>query len=421
MDDVDRLFECFKCGITPPQSALRERKRSKREPRHHDTSGQSDSPASVSVERRYKNAKGAAELLADKLISKSTEANKINSRKQFSPIVFYGSPRGLPPKRQSRLLRLLHEIRSDISDHSNLESPREVWATFPRQEEAINFSKEHQNIRIFSYQDHFSGQRRFLVSSYKEFWRRYKGIKANHRHHYEVILEGLPCHLYFDLEFSKKDNHDKNGDEMVDILIRVILEALRDKYSIHGCVDWIVELDSSTEDKFSRHLIIRVPGAAFKDNIHAGAFVNEICSRIDNAKDSEDLFQKLFICKDSASYGSVSQLFVDSAVYSRNRCFRLPLSSKAGKNSLLLPTGRFKCKDMCEEDMFMASLICNLDRDCKTLLVCKMDADCVKTLKFDTEVNQNIKYGSDNKELCDTAQDQIAKEQRKGTVGAEFP
>ncbi|CAM8906009.1 unnamed protein product [Rhodiola kirilowii] len=221
----------------------------------------------------------------------------------------------------------------------------------PRQDEAIKFTKEHQNVSIFSYQDHFSGQRRFLVSSYKEFWRRYKQIKANHRHYYEVIQEGLPCHLYFDLEFNNKENHDKNGDEMVDILIKEVLDALLDKYSIQGCDDWIVELDSSTADKFSRHLIVRVPGAAFKDNIHAGAFVAEICSRINNAKDSEDSLQKLFICKDSTSSGTVRQLFVDSAVYSRNRCFRLPLSSKAGKDSVLLPTGRFKCKDMCEEDM----------------------------------------------------------------------
>lgn len=29
-------------------------------------------------------------------------------------------------------------------------------------------------------------------------------------------------------------------------------------------------------DKFSRHLIIRIPKAAFKDNSHAGAFVSEV-------------------------------------------------------------------------------------------------------------------------------------------------
>ena len=39
-----------------------------------------------------------------------------------------------------------------------------------------------------------------------------------------------------------------------------------------------------------------------------------------------------------------------------------------------------------EEEMFMASLICNLDVDCEKLLVCKSDLDCIKTLHFDTEV-----------------------------------
>jgi len=59
--------------------------------------------------------------------------------------------------------------------------------------------------------------------------------------------QGLPCHLYFDLEFNRKVNLGKNGDEMVDLLISVVLEALHEKYEIHGDYDWIVELDSSTE------------------------------------------------------------------------------------------------------------------------------------------------------------------------------
>lgn len=39
-----------------------------------------------------------------------------------------------------------------------------------------------------------------------------------------------------------------------------------------------------------------------------------------------------------------------------------------------------------EEEMFMASLICNMDMDCEKLLICKMDVDCVKALHFDAEV-----------------------------------
>lgn len=37
--------------------------------------------------------------------------------------------------------------------------------------------------------------------------------------------------------------------------------------------------------------------------------------------------------------GGSKTLFVDTGVYTRNRAFRLYLSSKAGKDALLLPTG----------------------------------------------------------------------------------
>ncbi|KAL4578945.1 hypothetical protein LXL04_015078 [Taraxacum kok-saghyz] len=38
-----------------------------------------------------------------------------------------------------------------------------------------------------------------------------------------------PCHLYSDLEFNIKENAEKNGDEMVDLLILIAFEALFDK------------------------------------------------------------------------------------------------------------------------------------------------------------------------------------------------
>ncbi|GKA88925.1 hypothetical protein Tco_0810737 [Tanacetum coccineum] len=82
-------------------------------------------------------------------------------------------------------------------------------------------------------------------------------------------------------------------------------------------------------------------------------------------------------------------LFIDTAVYSKNRCFRLHLSSKAGKNSVLLPTRRFKCKEMSEEDVFMLSLICNVEAECEKLLTCNIDIGFINVLKYDTEHNKD--------------------------------
>lgn len=49
-----------------------------------------------------------------------TSKAKGSSSKKFSPIVFYGSPRGVPPKRPSSLWRLLREIRVDLSEQSRI-------------------------------------------------------------------------------------------------------------------------------------------------------------------------------------------------------------------------------------------------------------------------------------------------------------
>ncbi|KAL3351955.1 hypothetical protein AABB24_020182 [Solanum stoloniferum] len=394
MDDVDRLFECFKCGISPPQSAKRERKKGKQTVKQNDTLEKLSTSSDIFSSRSKGKVQNATdvELCLQNTSSSTTKIQSLKKGSQFSPLVFYGSPHGVPPKRPARLLRLLNEIRVDFNEQNKLS--QDIWATFPRQDEATKYAKEQTDARVFSYQDHVNGQRRFLVSTYKEFWRRYKTMNPKFRHHYEVIQEGLPCHLYFDLEFNKRENADKNEDEMVDLLIQVIFDAVKEKYSLEGNNDWVVELDSSNAEKFSRHLIIRFPKAAFKDNSHAGAFVTEICSRISSISEHDGRFRKLFVSKDSSSTDIPFQLFVDKAVYSRNRCFRLALSSKAGKSSVLLPSGRFKCKDMSEEEVFMASLICNMDADFEKLLICTVDLDCMKALQFDTESTRSFRQHS---------------------------
>nr|GEW87111.1 reverse transcriptase domain-containing protein [Tanacetum cinerariifolium] len=88
---------------------------------------------------------------------------------------------------------------------------------------------------------------------------------------------------------------------------------------------------------------------------------------------------------DSSPADVPGYLFIVTAVYSKNRCFSLQLSSKAGEILVLLPTGRFKCKEMSEEDVFMVSLIFNVEAECEKLLTCNMDIGFINVLKYDTE------------------------------------
>ncbi|KAF3796650.1 DNA-directed primase/polymerase protein [Nymphaea thermarum] len=358
----------------------------------------------------------------EKGFSSASISRKLNRGfKQISPGVFYGSPLGAPAKNPHQLLRLLNDT-DDLSKRTELiiryftfrrcwtvvdligacinvftylehqrfsqfsllhmvplltytAYKRGVWLTFPRQDDAIKFADSHEDVSVFSYQDHLSGQRRFLVSSYEEFWQRYSSMDSKFRHHYEVIQGGLPCHLYFDLEFNTQVNREHNGVHMVDLLTSFIFEVIHDTYGIYCKHDWVVELDSSTQEKFSRHLIIRIPYVAFKDNSHVGAFVAEVCSRITCERLKDPRFNQLYVAKDANSSESSTQIFLDKSVYSRNRCFRLPFSSKAGKQSVLLPTGRFKCNNLSKQQIFMESLICRMDVNCKELLTFNLEAN----------------------------------------------
>ncbi|XP_020393299.1 uncharacterized protein [Zea mays] len=119
--------------------------------------------------------------------SAAPSSTNSTSRKHMSPVVFYDSPQGAQVKKPRSFLRLLHVIRIDLKKQTDF-NPRDViWATFPRQDEEIRFSKAYTHTNVFCYQERMSGTRRFLVSTYDEFWKRYNDMDSKTRHHYEVI------------------------------------------------------------------------------------------------------------------------------------------------------------------------------------------------------------------------------------------
>lgn len=172
---------------------------------------------------------------------------------------------------------------------------------------------------------------------------------------------------------------------MVDIFIKYICQHLKNIYGVDCNRKYIIDLDSSTSSKFSRHLIFHLPGAVFKDNIHAGDFVLHICKLLErklrvgsefsankdvgsdsyqptwpksevltgngcvhtseiNAKIQEETQHETFtsvnlqelrelIVKDGK--GELG-IFCDQGVYTRNRNFRIFKSTKIGKDSHLV-------------------------------------------------------------------------------------
>lgn len=204
--------------------------------------------------------------------------------------------------------------------------------------------------------------------------------------------------FHADLEFKTEHNPERNGEAAVDATLRLLRAVLRDRLDLHMDDSWVLELDSSTESKFSRHIIIRVPGAAYADNSHVGAIVAEACAFIWDSRRTLASGQETTLLPDgdgSSGDAGVARvtaplagpalqanwwedlivkkadggetLLIDAGVYTRNRAFRLHLSSKADGEASLVPTGRFGTKGLTAEQVFMVALVCNVPPEARLL------------------------------------------------------
>ncbi|TNM85901.1 hypothetical protein fugu_008172 [Takifugu bimaculatus] len=285
--------------------------------------------------------------------------------------------------------------------------PSSVWNLYPRQSMAIAFAqrcKEAVHVFALEKENSLPGQRIYLVTSYSELWHYYRTYTHSLMHCYEVIPEGTVCKLYFDLEFYKPANKGADGKVMVSRLIRYVCDKLMEIYGITSTTCNVLNLDSSTEEKFSRHLIFNLKNAVFKDNIHVGRFIHAILQPIlstlkggrshNSGVNSSEISRAPDIsggkpAKTSESCGSPPTkrhkqeerdlgfllvknkdgqdcLFVDLGVYTKNRNFRLYKSSKAGKRTVfaVAEDNTFHAKPeksrSAEESVFLASLVCNV-------------------------------------------------------------
>ncbi|NXH92034.1 PRIPO protein, partial [Edolisoma coerulescens] len=301
--------------------------------------------------------------------------------------------------------------------------PSSVWKIFSRQAEAFNYVKTcEEDVHVFALEKNTqSGQRFYLVTTYKELWYYYtKGYKTSLMHCYEVIPEKDACKLYFDLEFCKPANPGADGKSMVMKLIELVSQKLKELYDVNCSSKDVLNLDSSTDEKFSRHLIFLPQNTVFKDNTHVGNFVRTILQPAIRLMESKaaviptEEAGHVFQCSEGAGLdGSLTnltavedaskdwpaiahktkdmemshqgenldfsflivndkegnkQLFVDLGkykFYTKNRNFRMYKSSKAGKNVILKIAEDNKFIPNCEKDVsleeayFLSSLICN--------------------------------------------------------------
>lgn len=133
---------------------------------------------------------------------------------------------------------------------------------------------------VFSAESTRDGRRYFFAAQPPALWERYCGMAPAGRHYYEIIRAGCPCHLYFDLEFGTATNPDADGPTAVAALVVLVRAAVKKAWGMEVQDRDILELDSSTPEKFSRHLTIRLQSAAWESNAHVGAFVADLCDAV---------------------------------------------------------------------------------------------------------------------------------------------
>jgi len=236
--------------------------------------------------------------------------------------------------------------------------------------------REKGRMRYFSLERHGDGRRAFVAASLEAFWAKYEALPAGHRHHYELIRADTPCRLYYDLEFSTETNPEFDGARAVDALARLTLERLASEHGVgiarrpattdtlatdgSDCdggssgnkvdpfdpKDVVVVLKSTGSEearkKFSRHLVFRLPGVAFASAAHCGEFVRRLHADMSSRRGSDPDCDAVFVRGENAAKDAPRDVsFVDLGVYTRNRAFRLYLSSKHGKKHRLLPMRRF--------------------------------------------------------------------------------
>lgn len=199
--------------------------------------------------------------------------------------------------------------------------------------------------RIFSYERSTTGKRSYVVAQLGRFLDKYwRKTDPRARHYYEVIPENTPCRLYLDLEFSKVHNEGLSIDGVADELLNELFCELQAEFEVVHQLQLlrshVVDLDSSTENKFSRHWIVHLPGGhLFPDNMAVGSFVKNFVSRLSNEQATKELalkgkslLQDYLFVESSNKNGVLSSCIIDLGVYTRNRLFRLLGSQKFGKS-----------------------------------------------------------------------------------------
>ncbi|CAE7813304.1 primpol [Symbiodinium sp. CCMP2456] len=209
---------------------------------------------------------------------------------------------------------------------------------------------ERWQVGLFAEEVGAGGKRRFKVDTLAGFvhthappWYPKDTDPTEKNHLYEVILQDQPCWLYFDLEFSRLTNPELQPNLAMTAFDETLSAFCQDVLGLAVDENSVIVLESSTPEKFSKHVVVHrlldkekdttVP-LAFANNAQAGLFVNELVNYARANRECSSA-RHLFVQAPKLSDDGRETTLIDESVYSRNRSFRLLFQSKFAKKRRL--------------------------------------------------------------------------------------
>jgi hypothetical protein len=206
---------------------------------------------------------------------------------------------------------------------------------------------------------------------------------------YEVIMEGVPLHLYLDMEGSKTTNPGVDFNALGSAILGELRRFMSD-FNIGGPFSKpvLIYLDSSTDAKFSKHVVYKIPGCVFENNYVCGALMRNFHLHLIN-RYGQPSSNRFYVNPPGDAKSKTKICILDFAVYTKFRDFRLIGSCKrkgcSNPNTPLRWLWLQGKKKQLSKELFLQCLIQNTHGD-----------EIIQTIGssiFDT-INGGIPYSS---------------------------
>ena len=257
--------------------------------------------------------------------------------------------------------------------------PKITATVLYKQSCAIDLAKKSLNSeKVFSVEVSRS-QRTFHVCDIESFYKYYS--ETPNKHYYEVIFTGSPVKLFLDLEYYTKFNSNSDGSLMTQKLVSIFDSCKQTTFGIEKSKTGSIILDSSNKDKFSQHVIFST--VVFRSIEDCRNFVHQVIATF--SEEQRKMFQ--------VQTSDRPRLFIDKDIYTKNRHFRVFMSSKFGENRPLL-CHSYKDKEVSKDEVsvkeiFSEALVTNTYSAC----------DGQPHLTYDLQVKGNFAPGANVNEI----------------------